>query len=242
MIIYRYDSNSREYLDNREIPDSHVTIKGRVVYGIPAYYTITPPLDYQEGYVSCYNPTLQKWYYEEDHRGTLVYLKKDLTEIIVNFIGAIPKDKYLFELPEPKNEYQIWNGEKYVYPDLTELKARIKSDLDFKYNKKLEIPSPCKNYYVLPSWATIYSNTLVAMQQDLQEDGILDEEYKILLISDPLNGILEQVKVNSLEQFMPFYNKVKEIYKELSTTYHDKIAKISILKSEDALVRLILNY
>ena len=80
------------------------------------------------------------------------------------------------------------------------------------------------------------------MQQDEAEDGTLDETYQILLITDPIKGWLSQIPVRSIEDFMPYYNKVKELFKDITTRYHDKIADISTAETAEDVINAINSF
>jgi hypothetical protein len=243
MLVYNYSSDNNEYIGSSEtfLDELESQIQGKDIYNIPANATIIIPPKVSKGYVNCFDERIEAWVATEDHRGEVVYNIDNLQEFTITELGPIP-DNYLTEYPEPKNNYQIWQNGAYIYPDLANLKTTIKTDLDDKYNEKLENVYTVGNYFVQPTWATIYTNTLVAMQQDVSEDGKLDEHYTILLISDPIKGKLEQIEINSIEEFMPYYNKVKDEYKKLTTTYHANIVSISEATNAQQLVDLILNY
>ena len=80
------------------------------------------------------------------------------------------------------------------------------------------------------------------MQNDINADGKLDDTYRILLITDPINGSFHHLQVDSIEEFMPFYKKVKEKYKEITEDYHDKIIRLAKGTDKEVLVTLVLTY
>ena len=240
MIIYNYDKFTTEFISEREatLDPMATKRKGENVYTIPLYATDIVPLEPKEGFAICFNGAT--WEYREDHRGLTVYDKQTLEPIKIKDIGKIPNN-VLLEIPKSDDEYQYWENGKYVYPKLSELRNKIKMDLDRMYEDKLNTLYKLGNYYVQPSWANIYTNTLVAMQQDMNDNGKLDQEYKILVIVDK-KGIMNQIRIKNIDEFLPYYNKVKELYKKLTEDYHNKIVAISVTNDSKELVNIINSY
>ena len=156
-------------------------------------------------------------------------------------LGPVPA-AYFKTIPTPDNKYMVWRDRQYVYPEINDLKQQVKNDLDLAYEQKLQELHKVGKYYVQAAWATIYTNTLVAMQQDEAEDGKLDNTYNVLLITHSKLGTMTQIIVRKISDFMPYYNKVKEVYKELTESYHEAIAKISVENSASAVANIVLNY
>ena len=242
MIIYLYDKTTTEYIgtDRAELDPRATQRTGEPVYVIPNGATTLIPLEPKKGFAICFNTKANAWEYVEDHRGETAYLKETLEEVVIQDIGPI-NILYFKELPKPNNEYQYWNGEKYVYPEINDLKHKLKSDLDFKYENKLQSLHRVGKYYVQPAWATIYTNTFVAMEQDVVEDGKLDNVYNILLITST-KGTLTQIQITDIAEFMPYYNKVKETYKALTEQYHAKIIELNQAPTAEKAANIILNY
>lgn len=242
-LVYNYDSLTKEFISaSQALEDERASQQaGTPIYLIPADATDIVPPKHRTGYAICFDDVNKQWSYVEDHRGTVCYKKEDLQAITIDSLGPIPNN-VLLELPQPENKYQIWKNGQYTYPEIEELRLMIKQDLDNKYEAKINTPYAVNRFFVLPSWATIYTNTLVAMQQDLNEDGKLDEDYYVLLMSSIKTQRFEQVKITEMKQFMPLYNKVKDTFKQLTTEYHDKIAILSTATSPNVLVSIIQNY
>lgn len=243
MIIHNYDNITKEYLHSSKANlDELETLKqGTYIYLIPNNATNINPLPNKEGFAVCFNEEANCWAYQEDHRGEIVYNREDLSPIQVDYIGPI-KDGFLLVLPKPKNKYQIWQNGEYQYPDIQTLKLTVKEDLDDAYELKIQATYRVGQYYVQPTWATIYTNTLVAMQEDLKPDNKLDQIYRILLITNPKIGSFYHLQVDSIDEFMPYYTKVKDTYKKLTEEYHDKIVKLSESMDPETIVSLILTY
>jgi hypothetical protein len=242
MIVYTYDAISGEYLGQEEVYlDLHMTkLAGKDIYQMPASSTTIVPPQKQEGFAPCFFTDKNAWIQVEDHRGKTIFKKEDLSSKTMMDLGPIPLG-YFEELPQPENRYQTWEDGKYVYIETEELRGLVKIDLDAAYEKKLQNIVRAGSYYVQPSWATIYTNTLVAMQQDVDADGVLDNTYKILLITNKKGNLVEK-ELKSISEFMPYYNKVKETFKALTEAYHSTIIKIEKAKTAEELVDIILNY
>lgn len=242
MIIYNYDPITGEYLSSSQavIDPLESRLTGITKFLIPANATQIIPGNSKNGYVQCFDVTKNAWVSKEDHRGKTVWKKDTLEEVTISDIGEIPTN-YLTEYPKPLNEYQIWENGQYIYPDMVTVKTQLKSQLDRKYSEKLATIHKVKGFYVKPEWATTYTNTLVAMQQDIDADGNLDETYKILLITNP-TGTLQHVTVKNIDEFMPYYNKVKQVYKKLTEEYHRITATIVNSKDLDTMIAAVDNY
>lgn len=243
MFVYNYEPLQGEYISASEARLDPVStrIQGTEVYAIPANATTVVPPTEKEGYARCFDKTKQTWSYIEDHRNTVVYNKETLEPYTIQELGPIP-NIYREDKPKPKNKYQIWENGKYIYPQIDVLRNEVKADLDEQYEEKLSGVYRVGKYYVQPTWATIYTNTLVAMQQDVAEDGKLDDTYFVLLITNPILGKLEQIEMKSIEEFLPYYNKVKAVFKDLTEVYHSCIVDISNCTIAEKLVDIILNY
>ena len=241
MILYNYDKSTGEYLSSSQaVIDPLETIKqGKTVYMFPAYSTLIVPPVKKEGYALCFDTNKNAWTYVEDHRGQQVWDKQTLEPIEVTELG--PVNNYLTTFPEPKNEYQYWDNGAYRYPSLDVLKLQVKMDLDEKYEEKQSQLYKVGKYYIQPSWANTYTTTLVAMQEDMEDNGNLDQTYKVLLITN-LSGSLTQIQVTNIDEFMPFYNAVKMHFKRLTEEYHEKTVLIANSNSADNIVDIILKY
>lgn len=242
MRIYNYDKFTTEYLGASEasLDPLSTKLKGESVYVIPLYSTEVEPLEKKNGFAVCFNSSLNIWEYVEDFRGTVVYDKITLAPKKWDKLGPITDNVFL-EVPKPQNKYQYWEDGKYVYPKLSELKTQIKYDIDQKYEEKLSTLYKIGNYYVQPAWSNIYTNTLVAIKEDMNDNGKLDNEYKILVMVDK-KGLMNQIKINNIDEFLPYYNMVKELYKKLTEDYHEKLVAVSVTNDSEQLIDIVNNY
>lgn len=243
---YNYDRISCEYLSSTpaNLDVMETEIQGKEVYISPAYSTRIAPPAPKQGYATCFNAQKQKWEYAEDHRGQIVYKKEDLSEFKIEELGPIAYNLYLLEKPEPKNQYQVWNKEKgeYTYPSITELKLIVKSQVDSRYNDRQGVCYPVGSYFVQPQWASIYTSTLLAMQIDAASSGRLKNSYKVMLITNPLTATAVNIEMHDINDFMPYYTTVKELFKNEAEVYHDKLVIISASLDPEEIISVLENY
>ncbi|KLE01882.1 hypothetical protein [Aliarcobacter butzleri] len=95
MIVYRYDTQTKEFIQELEINEAYGS-------NLPLTTTVKP-LAKKEGFAVCFNGT--KWEYIEDFRNTVVYLKEDKQESKVDYLGKI-KDEHTLLIP---NQFDKWN-------------------------------------------------------------------------------------------------------------------------------------
>ena len=94
MIVYKYDIQTKEFLQEQEISEQ---------YGINLPFTTTvKPLAKKEGFAVCFNGT--KWEYVEDNRNKTVYVKDSGQELKVDYLGKI-KDEHTLLIPKQFDEW-----------------------------------------------------------------------------------------------------------------------------------------
>lgn len=82
MIVYKYDTENKEFLQELEINEA---------YGINLPFTTTiKPLAKKDGFAVCFNGT--EWEYIEDNRNTVVYNKETKQESRIDYLGKIKED------------------------------------------------------------------------------------------------------------------------------------------------------
>ncbi len=94
MKIYKYDIQTKEFLQELEINES---------YGSNLPFTTTvKPLAKKEGFAVCFNGT--KWEYVEDNQNTTVYNKETKQKTKVDYLGKI-KDEHTLLIPKQFDEW-----------------------------------------------------------------------------------------------------------------------------------------
>jgi hypothetical protein len=115
MKVYKYDTETKEFLQEIEISEQ---------YGINLPFTTTvKPLTKKEDFAICFNGT--KWEYIEDNRNTVVYNKETKQESRIDYLGAI-KDDVTTLKPE---QFDKWDYEtnSWVCDEVEKEKARVQS-------------------------------------------------------------------------------------------------------------------
>ena len=95
MIVYKYDTETKEFIQELEISEAYGS-------NLP-FATIVKPLAKKDGFAICFNYT--KWEYVEDNRNKTIYVKTTKQELKVDYLGKI-KDEHTPLIP---NQFDEWN-------------------------------------------------------------------------------------------------------------------------------------
>lgn len=82
MVVYKYNTETKEFLEDLEINEAYGT-------NLP-FTTTVKPLTKKDGFAICFNDT--KWEYVEDNRGKTVYNKETNQESKIDYLGKIKDD------------------------------------------------------------------------------------------------------------------------------------------------------
>lgn len=116
MIVYKYDINTKEFLEELKINEA---------YGNNLPFTTTAkPLAKKDGFAVCFNGT--KWEYVEDNRNKTVYSKEDKQESKIDYLGKIKEDVTISK-PE---QFDKWDYDNNVW--ILDLVAKDKYELENK--------------------------------------------------------------------------------------------------------------
>lgn len=116
MIVYKYDIETKEFLQELEINEAYGT-------NLP-FTTIVKPLAKKDGFTICFNGT--KWELVEDNRNTVVYNKETKQESKIDYLGKI-KDDVTTLKPE---QFDKWDYDNSVW--ILDLVAKDKYELETK--------------------------------------------------------------------------------------------------------------
>ena len=97
MIVYKYDTETKEFIQELEINEAYGT-------NLP-FTTTAKPLAKKDGFAACFNGT--DWEYIKDNRNTIVYNKETKQESRIDYLGKI-KDDVTTLKPE---QFDKWNNE-----------------------------------------------------------------------------------------------------------------------------------
>lgn len=100
MIVYKYDTQTKEFIEEFEITEAYGT-------NIP-FTTTIKPLAKKEGFAVCFNGT--KWEYVEDNRNKGVYNKETKQESKIDYLGKIKDDVTTLK----PDQFDIWEVYKWV--------------------------------------------------------------------------------------------------------------------------------
>ena len=95
MKIYKYDTQTKEFIQELEINEAYGT-------NLP-FTTTVKPLAKKEGFAVCFDGT--EWEYIENNRNTVVYNKETKEESEVDYLGKI-KECATISKPE---QFDIWD-------------------------------------------------------------------------------------------------------------------------------------
>lgn len=116
MKVYKYDTETKEFLEELEINEAYGT-------NLP-FATTVKPLNKKDGFAICFNCT--KWEYIEDNRNTVAYNKETKQESRIDYLGVI-KDDVTTLKPE---QFDKWDYDNNVW--ILDLVAKDKYDLEIK--------------------------------------------------------------------------------------------------------------
>ena len=119
MKAYKYDTQTKEFLEELEINEAYGT-------NLP-FTTTARPLAKKDGFAICYNGI--KWEYIEDNRNTVAYNKETKQESRIDYLGKI-KDDVTTLKPE---QFDKWDYDNNVW--ILDLVAKDKYELEIKINE-----------------------------------------------------------------------------------------------------------
>lgn len=114
MKIYKYDTQTKEFLQELEINEAYGN-------NLP-FSTTIEPLAKKEGFTVCFNGT--KWEYIEDNRGKTIYVKATKEDLKVDYLGKI-KDEHTLLVPKKFDEWD-YTQNKWVEDE------RIKKETEYQ--------------------------------------------------------------------------------------------------------------
>lgn len=198
-----YDVKTKEFCGFSDSDDTNIKFE--------KVTTILPPIS-KSGFAICFNEQQQIWEYIEDHRGTIVWIDHDNSQII-NELGPIPQDRYI-ERPD-----RILT-KKY----LTEMTYNVKANIAYTGINILKD----QNTYMLET----DNNSLMLIYEtinDLQQDQTInwktyidDLPQFITLTKQQMITIYTFIK-NMISQAFQIENQLNNHYLEMTDK---KIAKL----------------
>ena len=124
MEYYRYDPRTFEYL-HPVVCHKNLVRAGE--YLIPPSSTARIPPSADDAIVAVYQPELDNWTLEEDHRSKIVYSKADKSEMKIETIGPIP-DTHTEQKPE--DDFCNWDEANHQWIHDTEAEQVFKKEVE----------------------------------------------------------------------------------------------------------------
>ncbi len=144
MKVYKYDIQTKEFLQEIEINEA---------YGTNLPFTITiKPLAKKDGFAICFNGT--KWEYIEDNRDKTIYVKATKEELKVDYIGKI-KDEHTLLVPK---QFDEWNYTQNKWVENIEKKETQRiQQIEAKCNQSIEAVYPIYKQINITNLLTPYT-------------------------------------------------------------------------------------
>ena len=124
MIIYNYDSETKEYLYSEEATRDNAASErtGKFVPLLPANSTTSEPLSPRQGYAVIFK---NNWVYVEDNRGKEVINLTTKEVSTVNYIGEIKEGYMLYSAYKKTDEYKKEQADKKRQEKISILNGKI---------------------------------------------------------------------------------------------------------------------
>lgn len=128
MKVYKYDTQTKEFLEEFEINEAYGN-------NLP-FTTTTKPLAEKNGFAICFNGT--KWEYIEDNRDKTIYVKATKQELKVDYLGKI-KDEHTLLIPKQFDEWDyaqnkwIENIEKKETQRIQQIESKCNQAIEAVY-------------------------------------------------------------------------------------------------------------
>lgn len=177
MIVYKYDTQTKEFIQDLEINEAYGT-------NLP-FTTTVKPLAKKEGFAVCFNGT--KWEYIEDKRNTVVYNKETKQESKIDYLGKI-KDDVITSKPEQFDKWD-YTTNSWGCDEVKKEKARIENINSYTQSFiKEKYPLEKQSSANLGIYGYEYKNEMIsfisnciAISNEAIENSTSFEDYKAML-------------------------------------------------------------
>ena len=144
MIVYKYDIETKEFIQELEINEAYGT-------NLP-FTTTANPLTKKDGFAVCFNGT--KWEYVEDNRDKTVYVKATKEELKVDYLGKI-KDEHTLLIPKQFDKWDYAQS-KWIEDKIKANDFRIQQ-IEAKCNQVIEAVYPIYKQINITNLLTPYT-------------------------------------------------------------------------------------
>lgn len=177
MIVYKYDTEIKEFIQELEINEAYGT-------NLP-FTTTVKPLAKKDGFAICFNGT--KWEYVEDKRNTVVYNKETKQESKIDYLGKIKEDVTISK-PEQFDKWD-YKTNSWVCDEVEKEKARVQNINSYTQSfitKKY--PLEKQSSANLGIYGEEYKNEMISfisncitLSNEAIDNGTSFEDYKAML-------------------------------------------------------------
>ena len=144
MKVYKYDTQTKEFLEELEINEAYGT-------NLP-FTTDIKPLTKKDGFTVCFNGT--KWELVEDNRNKIIYVKDTKEELKVDYLGKI-KDEHTLLIPK---QFDEWNYAQNKWIENIEKKETQRiQQVEAKCNQSIEAIYPIYKQINITNLLTPYT-------------------------------------------------------------------------------------
>ena len=228
MKIYKYSESTKEYLGYMEayLDPLETSKKGKEVFVIPPYFTVTKPELPQKGHTMIFNG--ENWEEVEDHRGLIVYNKKTGNEKVLVELGPIPniyqleKPIFLEELRELKVK-ELNEAISFAKREICEIKG-IKSSVE----NWVELSKYLPTFDLFP---TVNVNDTIVTKEELEEvikyfyikSMILPKKREEMLST--INSMRSKKKLQEMVISINIEDEIKDLMKLSKEELSERFAK-----------------
>ena len=144
MKIYKYDTQTKEFIQELEINEA---------YGTNLLFTTTvKPLARKDVFAVCFNDT--KWEYVEDNRDKTIYVKATKDELKVDYLGKI-KDEHTLLIPKQSDEWDYTQNQ--WAEDVEKKETQRIQEIEAKCNQAIEAVYPIYKQINITNLLTPYT-------------------------------------------------------------------------------------
>ena len=175
MKIYKYDIQTKEFLEELEINEAYGT-------NLP-FTTTLNPLAKKDGFAICFNDT--RWEYVEDNRDKTVYVKDTKQELKVNCLGKI-KDEHTLLIPKEFDEWDytqnkwVENIKKKEIQRIQEIKSKANELILARYSIIWQLNHPRVDETYINQYAWIDNIRRISNEAESNGTALEDIVWEVL--------------------------------------------------------------
>ena len=175
MKIYKYDIQTKEFIQELEINEAYGT-------NLP-FTTTVKPLAKKDGFAVCFNGT--KWEYVEDNRDKTVYVKATKQESKIIYLGKI-KDEHTLLVPKEFDEWDytqnkwVENIEKKETQRIQEIKAKASELILARYSIIWQLNHPRVDIQYKSDYDFIDNIRRISNEAEANDTALEDINWEVI--------------------------------------------------------------